>query len=70
MKLRHGKQQQTYVTNLNDALQALHEAIDSNDIIQQTALHPAIKFNGGGHQAFAILAEPHPGKLCKYKYKC
>lgn len=49
MELHHSKHHQTYVTNLNNALQAHVAAITSNDIPAQIAQQPAIKFNGGGH---------------------
>lgn len=49
MELHHSKHHQTYVTNLNKALQAVADAIKSNDIDTQISLQPAINFNGGGH---------------------
>lgn len=49
MELHHSKHHQTYVTNLNKALQTYSTAVASNDIPAQIALQPAIKFNGGGH---------------------
>ncbi|KAJ9134594.1 Superoxide dismutase [Pleurostoma richardsiae] len=49
MELHHGKHHQTYVTNLNKALQSYSAAVQANDIPSQIALQPAIKFNGGGH---------------------
>ncbi|KAK3403268.1 manganese superoxide dismutase precursor [Sordaria brevicollis] len=49
MELHHSKHHQTYVTNLNNAIQAHVAAITSKDISAQIAQQPAIKFNGGGH---------------------
>ncbi|KAK2616069.1 hypothetical protein N8I77_002778 [Diaporthe amygdali] len=49
MELHHSKHHQTYVTNLNKALQAVADAIKSNDIDTQISLQPAINFHGGGH---------------------
>ncbi|KAJ0119909.1 superoxide dismutase [Diaporthe amygdali] len=49
MELHHSKHHQTYVTNLNKALQAVADAVKSNDIDTQISLQPAINFNGGGH---------------------
>ncbi|CDZ97813.1 manganese superoxide dismutase [Phaffia rhodozyma] len=46
MILHHSKHHQTYVTNLNAAIQAFSQ---TNDIKAQIALQSALKFNGGGH---------------------
>lgn len=49
MELHHCKHHQTYVTNLNKALQAHKTAVGTGNIAAQIALQPAIRFNGGGH---------------------
>ncbi|KAK0636127.1 superoxide dismutase [Bombardia bombarda] len=55
MELHHSKHHQTYVTNLNRALESHHAAILANDIAAQIALQPVIKFNGGGHINHALF---------------
>jgi Fe-Mn family superoxide dismutase len=49
MELHHSKHHQTYITNLNNLLIALHTAQISNDIPAQLSLQPALRFHGGGH---------------------
>ncbi|KAL1958563.1 hypothetical protein VTO42DRAFT_4160 [Malbranchea cinnamomea] len=49
MELHHGKHHNTYVTNLNKALQAHAHAVETSNLPAQLALQPTIKFNGGGH---------------------
>src|SRR3954464_15956534 len=49
MELHHSKHHQTYVTNLNKALQQHAAALRDNDIPTQIALQPSVRFNGGGH---------------------
>ena len=57
MELHHSKHHQTYVTNLNTALKSYANATSSNDIAQQIALQPAIRFNGGGHINHSLFWE-------------
>lgn len=49
MELHHTKHHQTYITNLNAALDAQSTAHQTNDVPQLIALQQKIKFNGGGH---------------------
>ncbi len=55
MQLHHGKHHQTYVTNLNTALQKAHEAESKGDLETFIAQQKAIKFNGGGHVNHSIF---------------
>lgn len=57
MELHHSKHHQTYVTNLNKAVKALAEAVQSNDIDAQISLQPAINFHGGGHINHSLFWE-------------
>jgi superoxide dismutase, Fe-Mn family len=49
MELHHSKHHQTYVTNLNKALDELIVVTNMSFIPAQIALQAAIRFNGGGH---------------------
>lgn len=51
MEIHHGKHHQTYVTNLNKALEGKAEASsDIKDILKNVSQHPAaVRNNGGGH---------------------
>jgi Fe-Mn family superoxide dismutase len=55
MQLHYSKHHQTYVTNLNAALEKLKEAEAKKDVAAQIALQPAIRFNGGGHVNHSIF---------------
>lgn len=55
MKLHHSKHHQTYVNNLNAALEKYHEAESKNEIPGMLALQSAINFNGGGHINHSIF---------------
>ncbi|KAJ4416262.1 Superoxide dismutase [Mn], mitochondrial [Gnomoniopsis sp. IMI 355080] len=57
MEMHHSKHHQTYVTNLNKAVKALAEAVESNDIDAQISLQPAINFHGGGHINHSLFWE-------------
>eukprot|EP00736_Rhodelphis_marinus_P009918 Rmarinus@m.23919 len=65
MEIHHSKHHQTYVTNLNAAMEQLADAEKNNDIARMIALQSAIKFNGGGHVNHSIfwtnLAPPKEG---------
>ena len=49
MELHHSKHHQTYVTNLNKALESLYTAVAISDVPSQISLQAALRFNGGGH---------------------
>eukprot|EP00877_Chromochloris_zofingiensis_P001104 jgi/Chrzof1/10995/Cz05g19280.t1 len=49
MQLHHAKHHQTYVTNLNKALEQYAEADNNKDLQKMITLQSAINFNGGGH---------------------
>ncbi|EEQ90301.1 Superoxide dismutase [Mn], mitochondrial [Blastomyces dermatitidis] len=49
MELHHAKHHNTYVANLNKALQDQMEAIKAGNIRDQVNLHAIISFNAGGH---------------------
>ena len=55
MMLHYTKHHQTYVNNLNKALEQFAEAEKKEDIATMVALEPAIKFNGGGHINHSIF---------------
>lgn len=55
MQLHHAKHHQTYVTNLNTALQKAHDAESKGDLEALIAQQKAIKFNGGGHVNHSIF---------------
>lgn len=55
MNLHYNKHHQTYITNLNKALEQYHEAEQKNDLPALISLQSAIKFNGGGHINHSIF---------------
>ena len=55
MSLHYNKHHNTYVTNLNKALEQYAESEQKNDLAAQIALQQAIKFNGGGHLNHSIF---------------
>jgi Fe-Mn family superoxide dismutase len=48
MELHHSKHHNTYVTNLNAALEKLDAAVSAGDVSTIISLQGALKFNGGG----------------------
>jgi Fe-Mn family superoxide dismutase len=65
MELHHSKHHNTYVTNLNAALEQYDAAEAKGDVAAMIALQGALKFNGGGHVNHTIfwtnLAPPSKG---------
>lgn len=57
MTLHYTKHHQTYVNNLNKALEQYEEAQQKGDLSAMEALLPAIRFNGGGHINHSIFWE-------------
>ena len=57
MTLHHSKHHQTYVTNLNKALQSEASFTNATDIPARIANQQAIKFNGGGHINHSLFWE-------------
>lgn len=55
MTLHYTKHHQTYVNNLNQALEKYAEAQQKNELQTMIALQSAIKFNGGGHVNHSIF---------------
>ena len=55
MQLHYLKHHQTYVTNLNKALEQYQAAEAKQDLAQMITLQSAIKFNGGGHINHSIF---------------
>lgn len=57
MTLHHSKHHNTYVTNLNVALEKLDAAVSTGDVSGIIALEGALKFNGGGHLNHTLFWE-------------
>lgn len=57
MEIHHKGHHQTYVNNLNAAVENLQQAITKNDTASQVALKGAINFNGGGHLNHTLFWE-------------
>lgn len=55
MELHHKKHHQTYVNNLNAALEKYKQAEAEKRVDQMIGLQSAIKFNGGGHVNHALF---------------
>jgi Fe-Mn family superoxide dismutase len=55
MNLHYTKHHQTYVNNLNKALEQFAEAQQKQDLATMTSLLSAIKFNGGGNINHSIF---------------
>ncbi|RDW90035.1 superoxide dismutase [Aspergillus mulundensis] len=57
MTLHHQKHHQTYITNLNAALEAQSTALSTQNISALISLQQKIKFNGGGHINHSLFWE-------------
>jgi superoxide dismutase, Fe-Mn family len=57
MTLHHSKHHNTYVTNLNVAMEKLDAAMTAGDVSGIIALQGALKFNGGGHLNHTLFWE-------------
>jgi len=57
MTLHHTKHHNTYVTNLNAALEKLDASMSSDDVSGIIALQGALRFNGGGHLNHTLFWE-------------
>lgn len=55
MELHYHKHHQTYLNNLNKALEQYEKAQQNQDLTTMTSLLAAIKFNGGGHLNHALF---------------
>ncbi len=55
MEIHYTKHHQTYVNNLNAALEKYAEAEKKHDVAAMIALQQAIRFNGGGHVNHSIF---------------
>jgi superoxide dismutase, Fe-Mn family len=57
MELHHSKHHNTYVTNLNAAIEKIDSAMTAGDVSATIALQGALKFNGGGHLNHCLFWE-------------
>ena len=57
MEIHHSKHHNTYVANLNGALEQLDAAASSGDVSAIIGLQGALKFNGGGHLNHTLFWE-------------
>lgn len=57
MTIHHSKHHNTYVTNLNVALEKLDAAASAGDVSGIIGLEGALKFNGGGHVNHTLFWE-------------
>ena len=55
MKIHHQKHHNTYVTNLNVLEEKNHELLEKSNVLEEIALQPALKFNGGGRPFLFVL---------------
>lgn len=68
MELHHSKHHQTYVTNLNKALETQAAALKQGQLQDSAALLSAIRFNGGGHINHSLFWENlTPSSSCDAK---
>jgi Fe-Mn family superoxide dismutase len=63
MTIHHSKHHNTYVTNLNAAIEKLDAAMTAGNVSEIIALQGALKFNGGGHINHTLFWE----NLCAAK---
>ena len=57
MTLHHSKHHNTYVTNLNVALEKLDASVTNGDVSSIIGLQGALNFNGGGHLNHTLFWE-------------
>ena len=55
MHLHHGRHHQAYVTSLNALLENYTTAAAANNLHEQLALQPLLRFHGGGHINHALF---------------
>uniref|UniRef100_A0A915ABJ4 Superoxide dismutase n=1 Tax=Parascaris univalens TaxID=6257 RepID=A0A915ABJ4_PARUN len=75
LRVHHQKHHATYVNNLNQAEEGLHEALAKGDTKKAIICAHALKFNGGGHINHSIYwtnlakdgGEPSPELLAQIK---